>query len=144
MNKGAGMAEIKTKPTPASVKDFLNNIPDENKRRDSFTVLEMMRQASGYEPVMWGPSIVGFGTYHYRYASGREGDMPIIGFSPRLQALTLYIMSGLDEYGELLARLGKHKTGKACLYIKRLSDVDRNVLQELIEKAVAHMGKIFP
>ena len=138
------MAEIKTKPTQASVEDFLNNIPDENKRRDSFTVLEMMRQASGFEPVMWGPSIVGFGTYHYRYASGREGDMPIIGFSPRVQALTLYIMSGFDEYEQLLARLGKHKTSKACLYIKRLSDVDLNVLQELIEKSVAHMGKIFP
>ena len=138
------MAELKTKPTQVSAEDYLNKIPDENKRRDSFTLLEMMRQASGFEPVMWGPSIVGFGTYHYRYATGREGDMPIIGFSPRVQALTLYIMTGFDEYEALLARLGKYKTSKACLYIKRLSDVDVDVLKELIEKSVAYMQKINP
>jgi len=138
------MAELKTKPTQVSAEDFLNKIPDEDKRGDSFTLLEMMRQASGFEPVMWGPSIVGFGTYHYRYATGNEGDMPIIGFSPRVQALTLYIMTGFDEYEELLKRLGKHKTSKACLYIKRLSDVDVDVLKELIEKSVADMQKINP
>ena len=100
-----------------------------------------MEEVTGEKAVMWGDSIVGFGTYHYVYASGREGDWPVTGFAPRKQALTLYIMSGFDQYDELLARLGKHSTGKSCLYIKRLSDVDVDVLRELVAESVAHMGE---
>ena len=138
------MKALKTRPNQLSAEDFLNRIPDEGKRRDSFTLLEMMRKAANSEPVMWGDSIIGFGSYHYRYRSGREGDWPIISFSPRVQALTLYIMTGFGGYENLLSRLGKYKTGKACLYIKKLSDVDLTVLQELMEKSVAHMRSTNP
>jgi hypothetical protein len=133
------MTELKTKPNPASVTDFLNQITDEQKRQDSFTILEIMKTASGSEPKMWGDSIVGFGSYHYRYASGREGDWFLTGFSPRKQNLTLYIMPGFDDYEALLSNLGKHKTGKSCLYINKLEDVDRLILKELIVKSVQKM-----
>lgn len=135
------MADIKTKPTDRSVEAFLDSVPDEKKRRDSFAVLEMMKEETGLEPRMWGDSIVGFGQYHYRYESGREGDMPLVGFSPRKQSLTFYISSDFDEYGALMSRLGKHSTSKACLYIKRLSDVDEAVLRELVRQSVAHMSR---
>lgn len=138
------MAELKTRPTGASVEDFLNGIEDEQRRRDCFTVLELMRQATQAEPQMWGDSIVGFGSYHYRYTSGREGDWFLTGFSPRKQDLTLYIMSGFDEYDALLDGLGKHKTGKACLYIKRLEDVDLPTLQRLIQESVNHVARSNP
>lgn len=134
------MAELKTKQNEQSVTDFLQLVPDERKRNDSFAILEMMKEVTGQEPKMWGDTIVGFGTYHYKYASGREGDWFVTGFSPRKQNLTLYIMSGFDEYDELLGKLGKYKTGKACLYINRLSDVDMAVMKELILKSVAHMS----
>lgn len=133
------MAELKTKPTDGSVEAFLNRIPDETKRRDAFTVLELMRQATQEEPVMWGDSIVGFGSYHYKYASGREGDWFLIGFSPRKQNLTLYIMDGFDGYDELLQALGKHRTGKSCLYLKRLAQIHLPALEELIQRSVQHM-----
>lgn len=133
------MAEPKTKPSNASVTDFLNGIADEKKRRDSFTILELMQQVTGEEPKMWGDSIVGFGTYHYKYASGREGDWPLTGFSPRAQNLTLYITSGFEQYDELLQKLGKHKTGKACLYIKRVEDIDLGALRALVKQSVEHM-----
>jgi hypothetical protein len=133
------MAENKTKATDADVVEFLNTIPDERKRQDSFTVLELMREVTGEEPKMWGSSIVGFGNYHYKYASGREGDMAITGFSPRKQNLTLYIMGGFEQYDELMAKLGKHTTGKSCLYVKRLSDIDMEVLRELVKQCVDHM-----
>jgi hypothetical protein len=126
------MAELKTKPTDASVEDFLNKVSDPKKRQDSFAVLELMKQVTGEEPVMWGDSIVGFGNYHYCYESGREGDWFLTGFSPRAQSLTLYIMSGFDQYDELMSKLGKYKTGKACLYVKKLEDVDSDVLRELV------------
>jgi hypothetical protein len=133
------MAELKTKPTDQSVEGFLNKVPDEKKRQDSFAILDLMKQVTGEEPIMWGDSIVGFGRYHYKYASGREADWFITGFSPRKQNLTLYLMSGFDEYDQLLNKLGKHSTGKSCLYVKRLENIDLDILKELIEKSVAHM-----
>ncbi len=135
------MAELKTKLTDASVEAFLAKIEDEKKRKDAQAVNALMRKVTGHEPKMWGDSIVGYGSYHYKYASGREGDWMLAGFSPRKQALTLYIMSGFEEYDELLAKLGKHTTGKSCLYIKKLEDVNLDVLRELVERSVAHMTK---
>lgn len=132
------MAELKTKLNDADVGEFLNKVSDPEKREDSFRVLEMMREISGQEPKMWGTSIVGFGTYHYKYASGREGEWMRIGFSPRKQNLTVYIMNGFERYDELMAKLGKFKTGKSCLYLKRLSDVDESVLSELITESVKY------
>lgn len=133
------MAELKTKPTAQSVESFLSRISDDQKREDCFTLLELMKQVTKTEPQMWGSSIVGFGSYHYTYASGREGDWPLTGFSPRKQNLTLYIMAGFDQYDELLKNLGKHTVGKSCLYIKRLADVDLPTLTELIRQSVTHM-----
>ncbi len=130
------MAELKTKPTHASVTGFLAGIADAERRRDCRAVVQMMRRATNAAPRMWGPSIVGFGTYHYRYASGRAGDWFLAGFSPRKNDLTLYVMGGTSRHAALLRKLGAHKTGKACLYIKRLADVDRNVLQQLIRESV--------
>jgi hypothetical protein len=135
------MAELKTKRNKGDVEAFLNNVSDEKKRQDSFTVLKLMKQITGKEPEMWGDSIVGFGSYHYKYASGREGDWFVAGFSPRKQNLTLYIMSGFDEYDRLLGKLGKHSTGKSCLYIKKIEDVDVDVLTKLVKKSVEHMEK---
>ena len=134
------MAELKTKPTDQSVEGFLNKVPDEKKRQDSFAILDLMKQVTGEELIMWGDSIVGFGRYHYKYASGREADWFITGFSPRKQNLTLYLMSGFDDYDELLENLGVHSTGKSCLYIKKLEDVDQHVLRELVSKSVEHMA----
>lgn len=133
------MAELKTQKNNASVEEFLDSVANEKKRQDSYAILELMKDVTGEEPAMWGTSIVGFGSYHYQYASGREGDWFLVGFSPRKQNLTLYIMSGFDEYESLLEDLGKHKTGKSCLYINKLEDVDRSTLRELVEKSVAHM-----
>jgi len=135
------MAELKTKVNKASVDKFIKSVKDEQTRDDCFKIAEIMQKATKAEPKMWGTSIVGFGTYHYKGASGREGDWFVAGFSPRKQNLTLYIMTGFDEYEDLLAKLGKHSTGKACLYIKRLADVDLKVLKELITKSVKHMQK---
>lgn len=135
------MAENKTQVTDADVMEFLNNVADARKREDALTVRALMAEVTGEEPKMWGGSIVGFGTYHYKYASGREGDMPLTGFSPRKQALTLYIMGGFEQYDDLLAKLGKHTTGSACLYIKRLADVDMGVLRELVTRSVEHMKR---
>jgi hypothetical protein len=132
------MAELKTKKTDQSVEAFLNSVSDDKKRQDSFAILEMMKEASGEQPTMWGESIVGFGSYHYKYASGREGDWFLTGFSPRKQNLTLYLMPGLEMFGDLLSKLGKHKTGVGCLYINKLEDVDQAVLKELIAQSVKH------
>jgi hypothetical protein len=131
------MAENKTKKTEASVTDFLNSIPDEKKRQDSFILLEMMTRITGLAPKMWGESIVGFGDIHYKYASGREGDWFKVGFSPRKQNLTVYIMDGFPKYQHLLAKLGKHKTGVSCLYINRLEQIDLNMLREMITLSLA-------
>ena len=133
------MAELKTKPTDASVEAFLNSVENEKKRQDSFAILELMREVTGEEAQMWGSSIIGFGSYHYKYASGREGDWMLVGFAPRKQALTLYIMSGFEGYDALMTDLGKHKTGKSCLYINKLEDIDLDTLRELIRQSVEHM-----
>ena len=137
------MAELKTKPTGVSVHDFLSAVADERKRADAFTILEMMADITGESPKMWGPSIIGFGQYHYVYDSGHEGDMCLTGFSPRKDALTLYFMAGLEErFAAQLQQLGKVKTGKGCLYIKKLADVDLAVLREMIQANVAYLASI--
>jgi hypothetical protein len=133
------MAEAKTKPTEQSVEGFLNTVSDQQKREDCFSLLELMKQATQTEPQMWGSSIVGFGSYHYIYASGRSGDAPLTGFSPRKQNLVLYLMGGFDQYDELLRKLGKHTVGKSCLYIKRLADVDLPTLKTLVQQSFSHM-----
>jgi hypothetical protein len=130
------MSENKTQKNDEDVIAFLNGIENEQRRKDSFVLLELMTEISGQQPVMWGDSIVGFDTYHYHYASGREGDWMKIGFSPRKQALTLYLSYGFEEKQDLLQRLGKHKTGKACLYIKKLEDIDMEVLRDLIDQTL--------
>lgn len=130
------MAELKTQQNDASVVDFLNKVEKDQKRTDSFAILDMMREITGTEPKMWGASIIGFGSYHYKYESGREGDWFIVGFSPRKQNISLYMMSGFEGRDEILSRLGKYKTSKACLYINKLADVDVDVLKELIQKSV--------
>jgi hypothetical protein len=135
------MAELKTKRNKGDVEAFLNCIQDEKKRQDSFTVLALMKKVAGKQPEMWGDSIIGFGSYHYKYASGRECDWFVTGFSPRKQNLTLYIMPGFDKYDQLLSKLGKHSTGKSCLYIKKIEDVDMDVLKELVKQSVEHMIK---
>ncbi len=131
--------ELKTKETKSSVEKFLDAVEDKRKRDDAYTILDMMQKATKEPPKMWGPSIIGFGTYHYKYESGHEGDMCMIGFSPRKAALTLYILMGFEGYDELMEKLGKHKTSKACLYIKKLEDVDVKVLKELITLSVKYM-----
>jgi hypothetical protein len=130
------MAELKTNPNDASVEDFLNSVEDAQKRADSWKVLEMMEEISKSPAKMWGPSIVGFGTYHYVYPSGKSGDWMLTGFSPRKQALTLYLMSGHAHFEDDLKILGKHKIGKSCLYIKKLSDIDEQVLRNMIKDSI--------
>ena len=133
------MTELKTQKNDASVEDFLNSVEDEVKREDSFAILNLMKEVTGDEPVMWGSSIVGFGSYHFIYASGREGDWFKTGFSPRKQSLTLYIMDGFSQHDEILTRLGKYTTGKSCLYVKKLEDIDMPTLKELVERSVEHV-----
>jgi hypothetical protein len=131
------MAENKTKPTKLSVAAFIDALTDPARRADARALVKLMQSAADEKPKMWGPSIIGFGSYHYRYESGREGDMPIIAFSPRKAATVLYGMTGFDEAPALLAKLGKHTTGKGCLYIKKLAEVDQAVLEALIVKSLA-------
>ena len=133
------MVENKTKPTKMSVAAFIDALTDPTRRADTKALVKMMQRASGEKPVMWGPSIIGFGSYHYTYESGREGDMPVIGFSPRKAATVLYVMTGFSDSAALLAKLGKHTTSKACVYIKKLADVDEKVLEALVVKSVAAM-----
>jgi Domain of unknown function (DU1801) len=129
------MAENKTKPTSANVVAFLNKIQSPQRRDDCLTILKMMQTVSKLEPVMWGSAIIGFGTYHYVYESGREGDTIVIGFSPRKQNITFYLMGGLKNVEDELSKLGKYKTGKGCLYIKSLSDVNLEILKKVFAKA---------
>ncbi|MCC6299246.1 MAG: DUF1801 domain-containing protein [Anaerolineales bacterium] len=135
-------AELKTKVNTASVTKFLNGVTDEQKRNDCFEIMKMMKQVTKEEPKMWGSSIVGFGSYHYKGKSGREGDWMLTGFSPRKQNLTLYLMGGFDEQTALLKRLGKHTTSVGCLYIKKLDDVDKKVLKELVTASVKRMKQL--
>ncbi len=138
------MAETKTKPTTISVADFIDAIPDVTRRADGKIICDLMARITGEEPQMWGPSIVGFGSYHYRYDSGHEGTACRLGFSPRKAQQVLYILTGEEGEEEKLARLGKHKTGKACLYVNKLADVDIAVLEELIRDALASMNAKYP
>ena len=130
------MAELKTKKNDGNVKAFIESVENETRRNDARKVLALMEEITGEKASMWGPSIIGFGSYHYKYASGREGDWMLTGFSPRKQSTTLYLMSGFTQLEPLLGKLGKHKTGKGCLYINKLEDVNENVLKELIEKSI--------
>lgn len=136
------MAELKTKPTNDSVDAYIDAISDERTQRDCRKLLALMKRVTGEQPRLWMNQTVGFGTYHYKYPSGQEGDWYITGFAPRKANLTLYIMPGFTEYGDLMAKLGKHKTGKSCLYIKSLDDVDMSVLEELVDKSVSHMRRV--
>jgi Domain of unknown function (DU1801) len=131
------MAENKTKPTEVSVATFIGGITDESQRADAKVLVKLMQSASGEKPKMWGPSIIGFGSIHYKYESGREGDMPLIGFSPRKAANVLYGAIGFSGADALLAKVGKHTTGKGCLYIKKLEDIDKKVLETMLVKSVA-------
>ena len=136
------MAELKTRPTSESVENFLNGIADEQRRKDCLRVVEIMKAATKSEPEMWGTSIVGFGRHNYKYESGTKGEWFQIGFSPRQQALTLYFMGGAERNPDLLKKLGKHKIGRACLYIKRLDDIDLPTLKQLIKRSVADIAKL--
>lgn len=138
------MAELKTKRTGESVASFLNAIEDKRVRADCKVISGMMKTATGDPARMWGSGIVGFGTYDYKYASGREGTWFMCGFAPRKRNLSLYIMGGFPRFEPLMKKLGKYKTGKACLYIDQLADIDRSVLQTLIEESVAHMRRKYP
>lgn len=133
------MSTLKTQRTDASVADYLAGVTPDYRRRDATTVLKMMRRLTDEEPKMWGTSLVGFGSYRYRYKSGKEGEWFLTGLSPRKQALTIYIMPGFSEFDRLMQRLGKFTTGKSCLYIKKLEDIDTGVLETLIERSVAMM-----
>lgn len=135
------MAELKTQKNDASVEDFLNGVDHNQRREDAWEVLKLMQEVTGEEALMWGGSIVGFGSYRYTYKSGREGEWMLTGFSPRKQNLTLYIMSGFSEYDGLLEKLGKHKIGKSCLYINKLADVDTDVLRELVQRSCKHVAE---
>ena len=136
--------ENETKPTSQSVKAFIDGIEDEQRRKECRAISKLMRRVTGARPKMWGDSIVGFGDYHYKYDSGREGDFFLAGFSPRKQALSLYIVSGFKGHEDLLDKLGKYKTGKSCLNVKRLSDIDLDVLEELVSKSVEQMSASGP
>ena len=135
------MAELKTKPTKSSVREFLNKITDDQRRKDCNVILKLMSDITGAKPEMWGPSIIGFGRYRQKYSSGREAEWMITGFSPRKSELTLYLMGGFESSSDLMKKLGKHRTAKACLYIKKLDQIDLKILRELIEKSVARMAR---
>ena len=134
------MAENKTKPTDASVEDFLASVENDRRRDDARVVCRMMEEVTGQKPRMWGETMVGFGTYHYKYASGREGDWPVAGFAPRKANLVVYIMCGFKAHDALMNRLGKHKTGSSCLYINKLDDIDMEVLRELVRQSIEHVS----
>lgn len=138
------MSELKTKPNDQNVDEFLKKVENPNKRDDCYEILNLMEEVTQEEPIMWGDSIVGFGSYHYKYASGREGDWLLTGFSPRKQNLTLYIMSGFEKYEALLKKLGKFKTGKSCLYINKLKDIDIAILKDLVTESVNYMKEQYP
>jgi hypothetical protein len=138
------MAAPKTRPTKASVAAYIRRLPDERTRADCLTLVALMEKVTGEKAVMWGPSIIGFGTYRLAYADGSEADWPIAGFSPRKQDLTLYLMGVFDRRADLMKKLGKHRTGKVCLYIKRLADVDMKVLKELVAASVGYGRERYP
>lgn len=138
------MTQNKTRPTTADVDAFIDAVENDQRRQDARELLTMMQEITGEQPRLWGPSIIGFGEYHYRYDSGREGDFMRTGFAPRKQNLAVYIIPGFEPFQDLLNRLGKYKTGKSCLYINKLDDVDREVLRELIAESFDHMNRKYP
>lgn len=138
------MSELKTRPTDRKVSQFIDAVETDQKRQDCWTIVEMMRTVTGAEPVLWGSSIVGFGTYTYVNTTKKPADWPITGFSPRKANLTLYVMPGFSNYESLMARLGKHSMGKSCLYIKKLADIDFDVLEEIIRRSVRDMKAAYP
>ncbi len=139
------MAKNKTEPTQASVERFIQTFANsEQKKKDSYELIDLMKKVSGHEPKMWGPSIIGFGSYHYKYASGHEGDAPIIGFSPRKAAISLYVYTGLEEHEHLLEGLGKYKIGKVCIYVNKLSDIDRQKLIRLMKESIRYIKTKYP
>jgi hypothetical protein len=138
------MAKNKTQETELSVNDFILKIEDETKRNDAFTLLEILEKVSGFQAKLWGPSIIGFCSYHYKYESGHEGDAPILAFSPRAAALTVYLSSGFEDREPLLAQLGKHKASKGCLYIKKLTDIDLWILEKIFINQIAYTNKTYP
>ncbi|HEX6251198.1 MAG TPA: DUF1801 domain-containing protein [Gemmatimonadaceae bacterium] len=135
------MAELKTRPETTSAAEFIASIADDDRRSDCEAIAALMQEVTGAPPVMWGSSIVGFGRYHYKYESGREGDWMLVGFSPRKKDITLYLMAGFDRFPALMQRLGPHRTGKSCLYVKKLDDVDRAVLRDLVRSSVDAMAE---
>lgn len=138
------MAKIKTTQTSKSVTAFINSVTDETKRKDSYLIIDIMQKQTGCEPKMWGPSIVGFGKYHYKYDSGHEGDMPLAAFSPRSAAIVIYLSATFKNRVELFQKLGKHKTGKVCLYIKKIEDIDVAVLKKMISNSIKHTQSLYP
>jgi len=139
------MAKNKTTETENNVEDFISSfVDDETKRKDSFELIKIMQEVTGFEPKMWGPSIIGFGSYHYKYASGHEGDAPLAAFSPRKAAISLYVYSPSDEKEELLSKLGKHKASKGCLYVKKLADIDAEILKKMISLSIENTKKLYP
>lgn len=142
--RGAEMSENKTKATLIDPRDFIDAVEHPTRKSDARALLELYERITGYTAKMWGPTIIGFGRYHYVYASGRKGDFLAAGFSPRKANLSIYIMPGYQDYGDILARLGKHKIGKSCLYVNKLADVDLNVLEELIRRGITDLDKIWP
>lgn len=134
------MAKNKTEQTEANVREFIEAFADsEQKKKDSYTLIQLMQEATGHEPKMWGPSIIGFGSYHYKYKTGHEGDAPLLGFSPRKAALSLYVYTGLDEHRYLLEGLGKFKIGKVCIYVKKLEDIDKDKLRRLMDESLRYL-----
>ncbi|WP_163400329.1 DUF1801 domain-containing protein [Flavobacterium fluviatile] len=138
------MAKNKTTETESSVVDFINSVGDEAKRKDAFELLEIMKNVTGFEPKMWGPGIIGFGNYHYKYESGHEGNAPLAGFSPRKDAISLYLNSSFENKEELLSKFGKHKAGKGCIYIKKLTDINLEILKTMISTSVKEIQKLYP
>jgi hypothetical protein len=138
------MAKNKTAETESSVTDFINAVEDATKRNDSFELVKIMQKESGFEPRMWGPSIIGFGSYHYKYDSGHEGDAPLVAFSPRKAAISLYCYATTENKEELLSKLGKHKASKGCIYIKKLTDIDTEILKKMISFSIENLIKLYP
>ncbi|MBZ4043796.1 DUF1801 domain-containing protein [Flavobacterium hibisci] len=138
------MAKIKTTETDGNVIDFINTVAEDPKKNDAFELLKIMQEVTGFEPKMWGPGIIGFGNYHYKYESGHEGEAPLAAFSPRKDAISLYLSSSFENKEELLSEFGKHKAGKGCIYIKKLSDINTAILKQMISLSVDYLKKIYP
>lgn len=138
------MAETKTKPTSADVQNFIDSLESERQRDDSREIIKIMKKASGFEPVMWGGTMIGFGSYHYKYASGHEGDSFLVGFSPRKGKISLYVMGAIMHSHDILKNFGKHKAAKGCVYINKLSDIDTSVLEEMVKGSVENLQKLYP